>query len=267
MSEPGGSRWSGSRLQRALPLAASLVLAACGGSPESPAGGQADAGTDLGAEIAALEEAVAAARHQVDRLRDFEELENLAGVYGFYVDKNLHKDVADLFAEDSVVEILGRGVYIGQDRVREYMLNLSPVGVSPGRLFNHMHMQPVISIADDGLSATVRARLFVMYGIADTQAQWGSGIYENQFVKEDGVWKFKYLHGYQTFYTLYEDGWAKRASAIFAPYDRLPPDRPQSVPYDPYPAAFVPPFHYVNPVTGRDDYYADPSLREAAAAE
>lgn len=229
------------------------ALAACGERGVEP---------DLGAEIAALEQAVDAARARVERLRDFEELENLAGVYGFYVDKNLHNDVADLFAEDSVVEILGRGVFIGQDRVREYMLNLSPEGPQPGRLFNHMHMQPVISVAEDGQTASMRARLFVMFGIDNTQAQWGSGIYENQFVKEDGVWKFRYLHGYQTFYTIYEDGWATRSSAIFAPYDRLPPDRPQSVPYDPYPAAFVPPFHYVNPVTGRDDYYADPALRD-----
>jgi hypothetical protein len=77
-------------------------------------------------------------------------------------------------------------------------------------------------------------------------------------VLEDGVWKFDYLHAYQTFYTNYEDGWARLASGIFAPYDRLPPDGPQSVPYDPYPAAFVPPFHYVNPVSGRDDYFGQP---------
>jgi hypothetical protein len=28
------------------------------------------------------------------------------------------------------------------------------------------------------------------------------------------------------------------------------------VPYDPYPAAFVPPFHYMNPVSGRADHHA-----------
>jgi hypothetical protein len=251
------------RLARLAVLPAGLLgLAACGGESGSADSTASGTESDLSAEIAALEEAVAAAKAEVERLKDFEALENLAGVYGFYVDKNLHNDVADLFTEDSVVEILGRGVFIGQDRVREYMLNLSPVGPSEGRLFNHMHLQPVISVAEDGMTANVRARLLVMFGIENAQAQWGAGIYENQFVKEDGIWKFKYLHGYQTFYTIYEDGWANRASAIFAPYDRLPPDRPQSVPYDPYPAAFVPPFHYVNPVTGRDDHYADPSLRE-----
>jgi len=235
------------------------------GSAAAPAGGAAPStlsADELSATIAALETEVAEARQRVERLKDFDALENLAGVYGFYVDKNLHDDVADLFADDSVVEILGRGVFIGKDRVREYMRNLSPIGPQQGRLFNHMHLQPVIHVADDGLTAEIRARLFVMFGIENTNAQWGSGIYENQFVKEDGIWKFKYLHGYQTFYTLYEDGWAKQASGIFAPYERLPPDRPQSVPYDPYPAAFVPPFHYTNPVSGRDDHYADPSLRE-----
>ena len=237
-------------------------LAACGSGADS---GRAQNAAELAAvdvAIAELKTAVAEARQKVDRLKDFDELENLAGVYGHYVDKSMHDDVADLFAEDSVVEILGRGVFIGQDRVREYMHNLSPAGPRDGALFNHMHLQPVIHVAPDGLSAEMRARLFVMFGIENVNAQWGAGIYENQFVKEDGIWKLKYLHGYQTFYTNYEDGWAKRSSAIFAPYDRLPPDRPQSVPYDPYPAAFVPPFHYTNPVSGRADHYADPALRE-----
>jgi len=244
-----------------------LCVGACGGpnsNGDSAPGAQA---ADLTATIAELEAAVAQARQRVERLRDFEQLENLAGIYGYYVDKSLHHDVADLFASDGDVEILGRGVFLGPKRVREYMLNLSPgvVGPRDGALFNHMHLQPVIHVAEDGMTANMRARLFVMFGIENVNAQWGAGIYENQFVKEGGIWRFKYLHGYQTFYTNYEDGWAKRASAIFAPYDRLPPDRPQSVPYDPYPAAFVPPFHYINPVSGRADHYADSSLRPPVA--
>lgn len=247
-------------------LSALPLLWACDDAPSGSAQAPADAEieAELDALIAELEGSVAAAREEVERLRDVEALENLAGIYGHYVDKSMHDDVADLFTDDGVVEILGRGVFIGLPRVREYMHNLSPVGPREGALFNHMHLQPVIHVAPDGLSAEMRARLFVMFGIHETNAQWGAGIYENQFVKEDGVWKLDYLHGYQTFYTLYEDGWAKRASAMFAPYDRLPPDRPQSVPYDPYPAAFVPPFHYTNPVTGRDDHYAPADLRPPA---
>jgi hypothetical protein len=242
-----------------LAAAALSLLSAC--SP--PAGDSGSSGTavtdaELDASIAALESAVAAAESEVRRLEDFDELENLAGIYGHYVDKSMQDDIADLFAPDGIVEILGRGVFYGQDRVRQYMHNLGPVGPRPGSLFNHMHLQPVIDIDEDGRRARVRSRLFVMFGILDTNAQWGAGIYENELVKQDGVWKFDYLHAYQTFYTNYEDGWAKRASGIFAPYDRLPPDGPQSVAYDPYPAAFVPPFHYPNPVSGRTDYYGRP---------
>lgn len=228
-----------------------------------------DSGADsaqLSSAIAAAEQAVKDAQIKVQRLEDFDAIENLSGAYSFYVDKSRHDDVADLFTHDGVVEILGRGVFLGEDRVRQYMHNLSPIGPRDGALFNHMQLQPVIHIAPDGNSADIRARLFVMFGIYQVDAQWGSGIYEDQLVKEDGVWKLKFLHGYQTFYTHYGDGWAKKSSAIFAPYDRLPPDRPQSVPYDPYPAAFVPPFHYVNPVSGRADHYADPSLREPTTA-
>jgi len=214
--------------------------------------------TELAASIAALEQAVAEAEREVERLKDFDAIENLSSVYGHYVDESMQDDIADLFAADGIVEILGRGVFYGQDRVRQYMHNLGPVGQQDGRLFNHMHLQPVIHVAEDGQTASARSRLFVMFGIVNANAQWGSGIYENEFVKQDGVWKLRYLHGYQTFYTNYEDGWAKRSSAIFAPYERLPPDGPQSVPYDPYPAAFVPPFHYPNPVTGRMDHYGRP---------
>src|SRR5262245_54703337 len=117
-------------------LAALAVLAAC-------SGGDGSSGNSGGAaDIAALESAVAAAKARVQRLQDFDDLENLAGIYGHYVDKSRHDDVADLFAPEGVVEILGRGVFIGQDRVREYMHNLTVGNVGPrdGSLFNHMHL-------------------------------------------------------------------------------------------------------------------------------
>ena len=243
----------------ALCAALSLLLAAC--SPSGPDSADPAAAEQLAAvesAIASLQTELATTRQAIARLRDVEDLENLAGAYGHYVDKSMQDDIADLFTEDGIVEILGRGVYYGQDRVREYMHNLGPVGPRDGFLFNHMHLQPVIHVADDGMSANVRSRLFVMFGILNSNAQWGAGVYENELVKEDGIWKFKYLHAYQTFYTNYEDGWAKRAAGIFAPYDRLPPDGPQSVAYDPYPAAFVPPFHYANPVSARLDHYGRP---------
>jgi hypothetical protein len=176
-------------------------------------------------------------------------VENLENTYGYYADKSMQDAISALFADNATLEILGRGVFIGRDRIYEYMRRLG--APTFGTLFNHMQLQPVVHVAADANSAQVRARLFVMYGLNGRAAQWGEGVYENTFVKEDGVWKYRNLNGFQTFYANYDEGWAKHSAGMFSPFAGYPPDLPQSVRYDPYPALFTPPFHYVNPVTGK----------------
>ena len=199
--------------------------------------------------VADLEAQVRALELRVERLKAVDDVERLNAQYGFYVDKSMQDAISALFTENATLEILGRGVFIGKDRIYEYMRRLGAPQV--GSLFNHMQLGPVVHISDDGQSAQIRVRLLVMFGQDGRAAQWGEGIYENTFVKDNGVWKYNNLHGYQTFYTNYEDGWAKKASAMFSPFAGYPPDAPQSIPYDPYPALFTPPFHYKNPVTGK----------------
>lgn len=199
--------------------------------------------------VAELEAQVRALELQVDRLQAAVDVENLNATYGYYVDKSMQDAISALFAEDSTLEILGRGVFIGRDRVYEYMRRLG--APQAGSLFNHMQLQPIVTISADGTSAEMRTRLFVMFGANGRAAQWGEGIYENTFVKQNGVWKYKNLHGYQTYYTNYDQGWAKHSAGMFDPFPGYPPDMPQSVTYAPYPAAFIPPFHYRHPVTGR----------------
>jgi hypothetical protein len=199
--------------------------------------------------VAELEAQVRALELRVERLKGVDDVERLNAQYGYYVDKSMQDAISGLFTEKATLEILGRGVFIGRDRIYEYMRRLGSPQV--GSLFNHMQLGPVVHVAPDGQSAQIRVRLFVMFGQLDRAAQWGEGIYENTFVKENGVWKYNNLHGYQTFYTNYEGGWAKHSAGMFAPFPGYPPDTPQSIPYDVYPALFTPPFHYKNPVTGK----------------
>lgn len=199
--------------------------------------------------VAELEAQVRALELRVERLKAVDDVERLNAQYGFYVDKSMQDAISALFTQNATLEILGRGVFIGSDRIYEYMRRLGAPQV--GTLFNHMQLGPVVHISDDGQSAQIRVRLLVMFGQDGRGAQWGEGIYENTFVKDNGVWKYNNLHGYQTFYTPYEDGWAKKSSPMFSPFPGYPPDLPQSIPYDPYPALFTPPFHYKNPVTGK----------------
>ena len=139
---------------------------------------------------------------------------------------------------------------MGRDRIYEYMRRLGAPG--DGRLFTHMQLQPVINVSADGTRANIRARLFEMFGIEGNQAQWAEGTYENRFVLDaDGRWKYQGLIGYQTFYTPYEQGWGKQSNPLMNYFPGYPSDLPHSVEYEPYPAVFVPPFHYSNPVSGK----------------
>ena len=198
--------------------------------------------SDLEAQVRALE-------LKLERLKSFDEIENLENTYGYYADKSMQDAISALFAENSTLEILGRGVFLGRDRAYEYMRRLG--APTYGTLFNHMQLQPVVDVSPDGNTVKVRARLLVMYGLLDRSAQWGDGIYENVFVRENGQWKYQVLNAYQTFYTNYDGGWAKHSAGMLSPFPGYPPDLPQSIAYEVYPAQFIPPFHYPHPVTGK----------------
>src|SRR5256885_1556612 len=57
-------------------------------------------------------------RERVARLEDQDAVENLQATFGFYFDKGLWNDAADLFARNGTFEYGQSGLYIGQDRVR-----------------------------------------------------------------------------------------------------------------------------------------------------
>lgn len=206
--------------------------------------------TDTPLNAAALEARVRALELKLARLSAVDEVENLQGAYGYYADMSMQDATSALFAANSTLEILGRGVFLGSDRIYEYMRRLG--APTDGRLFTHMQLQPVITVSPDGTQANVRARLFEMFGVDGNQAQWAEGTYENRFVLDaDGRWKYQGLIGYQTFYTPYEQGWGKQSNPLMDYFPGYPSDLPHSIEYDPYPAVFVPPFHYNNPVSGR----------------
>ncbi|HEV7716120.1 MAG TPA: nuclear transport factor 2 family protein [Steroidobacteraceae bacterium] len=200
---------------------------------------------------AKLRDTVKRVTRTVTQLEDERAIENLQRSYGFYVDKALWKEAADLFADDGTLEIGGRGVFVGKPRILQYLTWLAPDGLVRGKLFNHLQLQPIVHVAPDGNTALGRWRFLAEVGEDQKSAIWGGGTYENRYVKQDGVWKIQSLHAYFRFYTPYADGWAKTALPNSRPEERLPPDRPPTVVYDSYPSTFIAPFHYPNPVTGK----------------
>ena len=210
------------------------------------------AGAPLQAQdSAALEQRIAAYQQRVQLLEDQDAIENLQATYGYYFDKGLWDQAADLFSRDGSLEYGQRGVYIGRDHIRRAMLLFGPQGLAAGHLNNHMQLQAVITVADDGLSAKARWQGMIMLAHPGANGIWGVGLYENEYVKVKGVWQISKLHFYVTAETDYDAGWMKSAIPMEGQNALFPPDKPPSEVYRSYPGAYIPPFDYKHPVTGK----------------
>lgn len=193
---------------------------------------------------------LAAYRERVARLEDQDAVENLQATFGFYFDKGLWDDTADLFARNGSFEYGQSGVYVGQERIRRALLLFGPQGLAQGYLNNHMQLQAVITVAPDGRTATGRWQGMVQLSEPGANGVWGVGIYENEYVKEGGVWKIATLHFYPTAFTDYDRGWARSLLPMKGPSALFPPDKPPTVVYRTMPGNYIPPFSYKHPVTG-----------------
>jgi len=258
------------RIQTAIALAAAAAALAVGVWLGRPAMPQEPKSLDaLAARAAALE-------RDITRLEDVNAIKKLQRIYGFYTDKQLWSAAADLFSSDGTIEVGGRGVYVGRDRIRAFLALNGPEGPQPNRLFDQMQLQPIVHVAPDGQTAQGRWHVFAQEAVHGEYANWGLGVLENEYVKEDGVWKIRSHHFFTTMYTPYDAGWAKQAIPNEGPSAQLPPDRPPTVAYEAYPKAFVVPFHYENLVTssapatamdGGSAANAGSNLRPAAGVE
>jgi hypothetical protein len=194
---------------------------------------------------------------RVEKLEGARAIKKLQRAFGYYVDRGLWRDAAELFSDDGSIEIGIDGVYVGKARIEEYLRRLhgGQEGLIYGQLNEWVTLQPAVFVADDGQSATARWRDHGMLGQYKQHAEWRDGIYENTYVKDDGVWKIAALHLYVNFVAPYEKGWARlqpgeglvqsEASKAF------PADRGPSESYQPFPDTQVPPFQALHPVTGR----------------
>ena len=194
-----------------------------------------------------LEKLVVSLEHRVQQLKAMGAVENLQRMYGYYVDKKMWDEVAGLFTEDGTYEMAQRGVYVGKARIRLMLETL--IGPAGGELFNHMQVQPIITVADDGMSAKMRVRSISQTGKRDEQSVWSGGLYENEYVNDNGVWKIKKLHFYNTFAALYDGGWTRNHLPVPGMSNSFPPDRPPSETFESFPHPYLPPYHYNNPVT------------------
>jgi hypothetical protein len=222
-------------------------------------------------QVNELQQQVQALVDQVGRLDDANAIRHLQYKYGYYLDKCLYEEVVDLFAEDGEVRFMG-GIYKGKAGVRRlyigrFQKNFTGGVNGPvfGFLLDHPQLQMIVEVAPDRNTARVRGRSMMQAGRHEstTAAEsvprqwWEGGIYENQYVRENGVWKLKVLNYNPFWHADYETGWAHTRpeyvpmASVTYPEDPDGPDELITPTPRLWPHTEVVPFHYSHPVTGK----------------
>src|SRR5688572_30403084 len=163
--------------RHALELHAAL-LAAAAAFATNAAAQSADA---LDAHLDALEAQVVAAE-------DVAAIKRLQRQYGYYVDKGMWEDVADLYTADAVANYPA-GTYVGHDSIRKHLYmnvgggQVGENGLPDNRIYNHLNIQPVVHLEPGGQTAKGRWRAFAFFGTFGGGATWAEGVYEMTYAK------------------------------------------------------------------------------------
>lgn len=193
-------------------------------------------------------------------------IEKLQSVYGYYQDRFLFNQIPTLFAEKGAEAHYDGGVWTGQAGVRRLWLGyLSKAysngtnGPVAGRMFDMPQLQGVVDVSPDGLSGKARYRTLGRLAVYHQKEEWVAGIYENDYVKENGKWKFKIFRFCKTWSAPYHQGWKDVQANTpvqwkLYPEDPDGPDRLETAGEaceDHYPQPGLVAFHFEHPVTGK----------------
>jgi cell division protein FtsB len=202
--------------------------------------------------LGALASAASTLEAQAQSLADLNAIAKLQRAYGYYLSKGYWDEAADLFADDATFESGVDGVYVGKAHIRERLMREGGGAPGPGlpygELNERLQLQPVIHLSADGRHAFARWRELALLGQFHQRGEWGSGIYENEYAKQGGLWRIVRLHYFPNFVAPYEGGWAhltpRRADWVSPAGKAFPADRPPTLHYLPFPTQFTPPFDY-----------------------
>lgn len=197
------------------------------------------------------------------RIEAIKAVERLQNAYGYYQDRFLFAEPPTLFARSGAEVHYDGGVWIGARGVqrlwREYfpaVFNTDGKGPRPGLMLDQPVVQPVVDVAPDGQTAKARFGTIAHYAVYGEREAWVGGIFENDYVREDGIWKIKVMRYCTTWSAPYNRGWIDGAAPQDLPWMRFTgkgrPDRVDAGACKAaYPHAGLVAFHFVHPVTGR----------------
>jgi len=166
------------------------------------------------AKFTQLEAKLDKALKRIQNLEDTKAIEQVQYKYGYYLDKCLYEQAVGLFANSPDAEVhFHGGVWKGKKGIADLYIKRFRASFTNGKngpvygfLLDHPMCQMITDVDEDGIHAQARLRVNMHAGLHEsaviddkehrdsTPRQWMEGaLYENDYIKEDGVWKIQTL--------------------------------------------------------------------------
>jgi len=176
---------------------------------------------------------------EVQRVEDLRAVKRVQIAFAQYLQFGLWSEAASLFAENAEANFGGQDLK-GRAAIRTYFLQFCGghvEGLPTGGLYTLLEDSPVLNLSADGQSAKGRWHEFVMAGRYGGSARWEQSITENQYRKEEGIWKITRVDTYLETAGPYETGWVNAGPDIkLVPFHYTPSEA--GVPIPPIPEDF-----------------------------
>src|SRR5215470_15340155 len=156
---------------------------------------QSAAQTSSGGDIAAVRIRLAQLEERLHKAEAIRDIKTLQYSYAHYAESGLWLDLGDLFAANGVAHY-AQGDFRGPESLRKFYLQelgRGQLGLADGRIYPHIMIQPVVTVAGDGATARGRWHVIAMLGGYGGTASWAGVVYENRYVFEAGAWRIEDL--------------------------------------------------------------------------
>ena len=213
---------------------------------------------ELEATVKALADKIEKLEARITIAEDIEAIKKLHRAYGYYLEHWQEDEIVKLFSHSPnvSVEINDTGLYKGWEAIREsyrFADHYNAYGgvkkAPPEYLHILMPIAGIIDVDPDGKTAKGRWYGFFLGAMprpVKTRALIGATIWENVYIKEDGVWKFLKLFANDIICSPIDEGWVKMP--FLANTRKTVAPGPEAH-FLHYPSGYIFPYHYKNPVT------------------
>jgi hypothetical protein len=212
---------------------------------------------ELEAKLEALEKQVKAQEKELTVLKDIEAIKKLQKAYGYYAEHMMYQEIVDCFADSPEVRLNWlEGQWLGKEGVKKYFAFMQKM--PPTFAHQVMQLAGVVDVDPDGKTASGRWYAFggIFIPMPDAvRRSFVAGIYENRYLKENGVWKILSIKWVIPYAVSVSGEW-RMPEDVNRPYlagqfRGAAPDIPIDREDLRYVTGYIFPFHYVHPVTGK----------------